>query len=218
MVSTLSRVVLCAAMVLFGVPSWSQPHASGTVSHAIASVAPHTAPRRWRYIVLHHTATAGGTVASIESAHLRRGMNRGLAYHFLIGNGRGLGDGAVEPGVRWRRQLPGAHVASALCEPERGVPYDEVAIGIALVGDLEQRPPTAAQQRALRELVASLQRRFHIDAAHVMGHGEVLGAHTACPGRRLGGGRAWATGAARRAELRRAVLRRAVLRARRRRR
>lgn len=157
---------------------------------ALPSVEAGVRHRAWRYVVLHHTATAGGSEASIEAAHRQRGMFRGMAYHFLIGNGHGLGDGAVVAGRRWRQQLPGAHVASALREPERGALYDEVAVGIALVGDLEAQGPTAAQRRALRELLSALQGRFHIDAAHVLGHGAVRGAHTACPGRRLGDPRA----------------------------
>ena len=37
-------------------------------------------------------------------------MQNGLAYHFLIGNGIDSGDGEVEIGPRWKRQLLGGHV------------------------------------------------------------------------------------------------------------
>ena len=144
------------------------------------------ARRGWNAIIIHHTATTAGSAASIDASHRGvRHMPRGLAYHFVIGNGHGLGDGEIEVGPRWTRQQPGAHVASALRDAETHALWDEVAIGICLVGNFESSSPTAAQLEALKRLVGVLRRRFHIAGDRVLGHGEVPGAHTACPGRAL---------------------------------
>ena len=160
--------------------------AGARASAALAPLASGVRPRAWRYIVVHHSGTAGGSVRAFEAFHrgVRR-MPRGMAYHFVIGNGRGLADGAVEAGSRWSLQQPGAHVASALREPGTGVPLDEVAVGICLVGNNDAAPPTPRQLRALRELVGALRRTYAIRAERVLGHNEVPGTHTACPGSHL---------------------------------
>ena len=63
--------------------------------------------RRWRYIVVHHSAGPTGSAAVFHRWHLKRGW-RGLGYHFVIGNGTGSRDGEVEVGFRWRDQIDGA--------------------------------------------------------------------------------------------------------------
>lgn len=183
------RAVVSTALVAAAAlprPALAQPRPRADVVAAVATPAgtPH---RRWRYVVVHHSGTPGGSAAAFAAYH--RGVRRfarGLAYHFVIGNGRGAADGAIEAGPRWRLQQPGAHVASALREREAGARMDEVAIGVCLVGDFTASPPTARQRAALVELVAHLQRRYGIAADHVLGHGEVDGARTDCPGRGLG--------------------------------
>ena len=67
-----------------------------------------TIRRTWKYIVIHHSATDSGSAASFDRSHRKRGWD-GLGYHFVIGNGRGTGDGVVEVGYRWTRQVTGAH-------------------------------------------------------------------------------------------------------------
>src|SRR5262249_33711619 len=71
---------------------------------------PEAAPREWKYIVLHHTATDSGDVQSIHEAHLQNKDKNGkpwlgIGYHFVIGNGSGMGDGAIEPTFRWKEQM-----------------------------------------------------------------------------------------------------------------
>ena len=78
-------------------------------------------------------------------------MQNGLAYHFVIGNGRSSGNGQIEIGSRWTRQINGGHVASDY--------LNNIAIGICLVGDLNRQVPTQAQLAALDELVTYLRGR-----------------------------------------------------------
>jgi hypothetical protein len=51
--------------------------------------------KAWRYIVIHHSATNAGTLEAFDQSHRDRGFENGIAYHFIINNGRseGTGDG-----------------------------------------------------------------------------------------------------------------------------
>src|SRR5437870_125474 len=62
--------------------------------------------RAWKNIVLHHSATASGTVEGIDREHRQRkdaaGQPwQGIGYHFVIGNSQGMADGLVQPTFRW---------------------------------------------------------------------------------------------------------------------
>jgi hypothetical protein len=128
----------------------------------------------FKSIVLHHSATHGGSAAAFERNHrVRLG---GLAYHFIIGNGSGAGDGVVEVGYRWRDQLPGPHTKNQDVNLE--------SIAICLVGDLEAGAPTKKQLAALLELLEKLCREGRIPADQVRSHKEV-DIETVCPGRGL---------------------------------
>jgi N-acetyl-anhydromuramyl-L-alanine amidase AmpD len=134
------------------------------------------APRNpaFKSVVLHHSATHGGSAAAFERNH--RARLGGLAYHFIIGNGSGAADGAVEVGYRWRDQIPGPHTKNQDVNLE--------SIAICLVGDLEIAPPTKKQMAALLELLEKLCREGQIPAERIRSHREVDN-ETLCPGRGL---------------------------------
>ena len=130
--------------------------------------------RRWKYIVVHNSGTASGNAKIFNYYHLNvRGMENGLAYHFVIGNGTDSGDGEIEVGARWRRQIQGGHVASS--------EMNEIAIGICLVGDFNKTRPTRRQIASLVELVNYLNQRFSRPRFKV--HREINIKPTDCPGR-----------------------------------
>jgi N-acetyl-anhydromuramyl-L-alanine amidase AmpD len=134
------------------------------------------APRNpaFRSVILHHSATHGGNAAAFERNH--RARLGGLAYHFIIGNGSGAPDGAVEVGYRWRDQIPGPHTKNQEMNLE--------SIAICLVGDLETGAPTKKQMAALLELLERLCREGQIPAERIRSHREV-DPETRCPGRGL---------------------------------
>ena len=156
------------------------PRSGGDAGRA----APSELPRftSWRSIVLHQSGTAAGNARRFDRLHRARGWD-GLGYHFVITNGHGGPDGAVEVGERWWEQKHGAH-AGAL--PVRALPearnlYNELGIGICLVENFQRRPPTSRQIHALARLLRGLQTEFRIPPERVLGHREVR--RTACPGR-----------------------------------
>lgn len=146
-------------------PLVSVSAASG-VEAAFRTDAP-LAEGRWTTIVIHGTGDLSGSAASIDAAHRSMGLSQ-LGYHFVIGNGRRMGDGEVHVGGRWMHQLPGAHVAGAA-----GAEMNLDSIGIALVGDGNRRPYTEAQVRRLLELVTALCGELEIPSSRVLLHSDV---------------------------------------------
>ncbi len=125
---------------------------------------------RWRSIVIHHSGQPGGTPESIDREHRSYGY-ASLGYHFLIGNGAGLGDGVVFAGSRWHRQQAGAHVAprSSGLEPSADE-LNRTGIGICVIGDGNRREFTPRQIRETIALVRRLQWELDIPASAVHLH------------------------------------------------
>ena len=135
---------------------------------------PDSLSNRWRNIVIHHSASLSGNSAIFNSGHQKRGMENGLAYHFVLCNGHGGEDGLVEIGERWRRQLAGGHV--------RGDDLNNISIGICLVGDFTSAPPTARQISSLKALLMHLLQLTELQPSQIIGHKNLPGQATACPG------------------------------------
>lgn len=133
---------------------------------------------QWKYIVIHHTATDVGKAFSIHQSHQDRGFWNGLGYHFLIDNGTlGKGDGQIEVAPRWIKQQCGAHCKAG--------GMNDKGIGIALVGNFNQEQPTPTQLQSLVYLLKTLCDYYHIPSSSIVGHRDVEGAATECPGRRF---------------------------------
>lgn len=132
--------------------------------------------RKWRYIVIHHSATDRGNAAVFGRAHRKRGWDE-LGYHFVIDNGKGGPDGRVETGSRWVTQKWGAH-----CGGTPGNEYNSHGIGICLVGRFDRSLPSPAQLAALDKLVTELAETYHIPARNIISHRDAPHARTACPG------------------------------------
>ena len=130
---------------------------------------------KWQRIVVHHSAIKYGNVEKYDAAHRLRGMQNGLAYHFLIGNGIDAGDGEIEIGPRWRKQQPGGHVKSHI--------INQTAIGICLIGNFEKTHPSKKQLVAFTQLMDWLQGVALGKKVHFAGHRELKGEQTACPGK-----------------------------------
>lgn len=131
---------------------------------------------RWRHVVAHHSGIELGNAKAYDGAHRRRGMEHGLAYHFVIGNGRDSGDGEIEIGPRWRAQIHGGHV--------RNQAYNESGIGICLVGNFENRKPGAKQLASFTALVDWLRAEAPLGVRPAFTvHRWVDRNHTVCPGR-----------------------------------
>jgi LysM repeat protein len=131
--------------------------------------------KKWRYIIIHHSATDEGNSLAFDKAHLDRGW-KGLGYHFVIDNGsKGKKDGQIEVSPRWLKQEDGSHCKAG--------GMNSRAIGICLVGNFNHEQPTRKQMESLAYLVNKLKRYYNIPARNILGHGQVKGASTDCPGK-----------------------------------
>ncbi len=131
--------------------------------------------RRWTHIVVHHTATHEGDAFTIDQMHHKRGFWNGLGYHFLINNGtEGKMDGQIQIGPRWIKQMDGAHANAA--------GMNEKGIGVVLVGNFSETQITETELDSLVFLVKILMDYYHIPNANVIGHRDVPGKSTECPG------------------------------------
>ncbi len=143
-------------------------------------------PRRWKVIVVHHSAAENATPQGMDAWHHKRGWSNGLGYHFVIGNGVNYPDGQLYVGPRWRGQETGAHCKSSAGR-YMGVWRDsnffnEQGIGICLIGNFQSESPTPAQLRTLQDLICLLSQETGIAATQIYGHGEITH-KTECPGR-----------------------------------
>lgn len=136
---------------------------------------PKIKPGRWKYVVLHHSGTPSGNAKIFEYFHRYvRGMENGLAYHFVIGNGHGSEDGEIQVGNRWVRQIKGGHLHSD--------ELNEISLGICFVGNFNEERPTPKQIAAAIELVSYLNK---ICGARLIlkAHREINPRPTQCPGK-----------------------------------
>ncbi|GHH96404.1 N-acetylmuramoyl-L-alanine amidase [Streptomyces capillispiralis] len=135
---------------------WGAVPSLTTASRAFAPV---------QAVTVHHTVTAdddpdpAGTVRAIFQLHAVHNGWGDIGYHFLVDaagrvyEGRDSGD----PGTI-------AHNASGDCVTAfHTADFNTGNIGIALLGDMTVREPTAAARRSVTTLVASLSRMHGLD-------------------------------------------------------
>ena len=147
-------------------------HLTPSVRRQIDSARPDRG--RWKYIVVHNSGTRQGNAKAFDYYHRKvRGMRNGLAYHFVIGNGSYTGDGQIEVGNRWSRQINGGHLKSAR--------DNNIAIGICLVGDFNNQSVRKTQLQSLDELVRYLEAK--VGQTRVTTHKRINVVPTDCPGR-----------------------------------
>ncbi len=139
---------------------------------------PPTRERKWKWIVIHHSDDQRGNMAKYDDYHRNdKGWEHGCGYHFVIGNGSLSGNGEVEMGPRWTKQLHGAHAKT----PDNR--FNDHGVGICLVGDFNvgSAKPSSAQMSALVRLVRWLRDRYGINLSDVHGHCDCCS--TECPGK-----------------------------------
>ncbi|MFZ2603322.1 MAG: LysM peptidoglycan-binding domain-containing protein, partial [Candidatus Omnitrophota bacterium] len=63
--------------------------------------------KKWKYIVIHHSATDEGNSLYFDKYHQGKGWE-GIGYHFIIDNGtKGKQNGQIEVSPRWIKQQDG---------------------------------------------------------------------------------------------------------------
>ena len=129
---------------------------------------------RWDSIVIVHSGSPSGSAADLAQQHKEIGYD-GLGFHFVIGNGKRMGDGEIHVGYRWVDQREGADLAGV-----REGFSNSRAIEICLVGDGDRRPFSDEQLHRLAQLVGTLSERLSIPNDRVFLQKDLSG--TSSPG------------------------------------
>ena len=165
--------LLCISLMLW----WAQPEALRPPEPIRWE---HVAPQKveilrdWEYIIIHHSGAGVGDPEGIDRDHQSRGWE-GIGYHFVIGNDRPMPIGSVQWTFRWNLQRHGAHVKVGS--------INQKGIGICLIGNYDNEPEPTLQLRRAAELCALLVERIpSLRVENILGHGEVDGTNTNCPG------------------------------------
>lgn len=137
-------------------------------------------PKRWNYIVIHHSAGNYGDIPFLQKIHRERQANDpvdAIPYHYIIGNGNGLGLGEIDGDWRQAYHIWGAHVSAKNSDRNfRG-------IGVCLIGNYETTEVPEKQYEALVTLTRQLMADHNIPVTNVSGHGYIAGESTRCPGK-----------------------------------
>ncbi len=127
---------------------------------------------RWRYIIIHHTASDVGNLAFYRKQHKARWGD--LAYHILIENGSlDTARGQIEYSQRWHKRQYNASTKKTY--------LNYFGIAVALVGNFENHPVPTIQAQTLVKLLLRLSDKYNIPPSRIIGHGEVQ--NTKCPGK-----------------------------------
>jgi len=124
------------------------------------------------FIILHHSATARDktTFESIKNYHIALGWGD-IGYNFLI-----TGDGKIHKGRK-------ISVAGAHCIADK---MNYKSIGVCLTGNFQTaEKPSSPQLASLEILLYILEDLYNIPKAKILGHLEVQGSSTVCPGNHL---------------------------------
>ena len=152
---------------------------SSAITAAVAAGAVYW-PRRWNYIVIHHSAGNYGTIDFLQEVHRERQAGDpidAIPYHYVIGNGNGLGMGEVASDWRQENHIWGTHLSA------NNKKRNFLGLGICLIGNFEEHTVPEPQFDALVTLTTSLMRDYDIPDSHVDFHGNITGESSKCPGK-----------------------------------
>lgn len=129
--------------------------------------------QRWRFIVIHHSASDAGNLESIRKMHMTERGWSDIAYHFVVNNGTfNTAPGQVEISNLWIRRSANFSTRNSFA--------NQFGIAVVLVGNFDKRPLPLLQKEALVRLLANLARTHGIAPERIIGHRDLQ--HTACPG------------------------------------
>ncbi len=137
-------------------------------------------PKRWNYIVIHHSAGNYGNIEHLQRIHDQRQSKEpihAISYHYIVGNGNGMEDGTVASDLRKKFNLWGVHVSKNNWDKNfRG-------IGICIIGNLDKSAMTQKQYVSLLKLTKELMEKHSIGIDAIGFHGKLEGEATKCPGK-----------------------------------
>lgn len=124
-----------------------------------------------KYLIIHQTATARAHTTFERTKRYHIGLGWGnIAYHYFI-----EADGRLRKGRNER--TAGTHTKAG--------DMGQKSLGICLAGNFDDEEPAPSQLKSLELILKSLSARYKIPKENILGHLEVPGAVTPCPGQNL---------------------------------
>jgi hypothetical protein len=131
---------------------------------------------KYRYIVVHHSASRVGDLESIRQLHRQELGHRDAAYHLVLANGStSVPAGQLQASSRYKH-LMYSLASTSLKHNARG-------IHVCVVGNYEDDPVPENIKGALGNTVKLLQKKFSIPDGNVLLHRDVNA--TLCPGKSI---------------------------------
>jgi N-acetyl-anhydromuramyl-L-alanine amidase AmpD len=129
-------------------------------------------PEDIKYLIVHHTATPrdSTTFEAVKRYHTQELGWEDIGYHFFI-NGQGI--------LNLGRPVNyvGSHCSAGSMNFK--------SLGICLAGNFEVEKPSEGQLKMLESILRELMNKYKIPIDNLLGHCEVPGAKTLCPGKNL---------------------------------
>ena len=124
-----------------------------------------------KFIIVHQSATkkAETSFEKIKKFHLYQGMGN-IAYHYFIEQSGRLRKGRNESTQGTHTKASGMNAKS---------------LGICLAGEFNTETPESSQLYALKSLLNNLSIKYKVPRKNIIGHREVYGSATECPGDNL---------------------------------
>ena len=123
--------------------------------------------RNWTYIIIHHTAAEEKDTEQIRQYHLSKGWID-IGYNYVIEKSGKIVEGRS-------LLIPGAH-----CNNDG---MNDRGIGIAAIGNFNLHVISQVEYNSLLLIIRQVMAEFGIPVKNVLGHKEVEGAITDCPGK-----------------------------------
>lgn len=114
-----------------------------------------------KFLIIHHTATSRDRTKFLSLKN---------SYNWVI-----TADGILHESRP--QNITGGH-----CRADR---MNYKSLGICLTGNFQTEHPTEKQLATLRGIIDQLKKIYNIPTENILGHKEVKGAQTACPGTNL---------------------------------
>lgn len=131
---------------------------------------------RWRWIVIHHTASDTGNLDYYRRLHREERGWPDVAYHFVINNGTmNTSPGEIEQSDLWENRQHHYSTKSSY--------INYFGIAIVLVGNFQRHEVPPRQYESLLNLVTNLAEEYRIPPDRIVGHNELQ--NTQCPGAHL---------------------------------
>lgn len=136
----------------------------------------HLLEKRYKWIVIHHTASHRDNLESIRAYHKKQYGWRDAAYHVVLSNGSTtVPSGYIEPTKRYE--------SFSYSLATGRVKYNVWGIHLCVVGNYEQNSLPRDLQIPLGFAVAYLQKKFDIPDQNILFHRDV--GRTLCPGKNI---------------------------------